>query len=181
MALASMDRPHLPSLLNVLRLARPFAACRYAGAAVEFALIGLAFFGYLMAIINLGMLGLTLSVMQRSLELTARTTAVSVAANGSTATCPTVATVQNYFNRFSAPIIPANAVTLTFYSYSTTGNVTQLGSTASPWVKSGSGLNGSYIAVNASYNWKPIGFSKFGGVTLTLTTVAFSTGAATCT
>lgn len=138
----------------------------------------MASIGFLMAIVNLGMLGFTLSVLQRAVELTARTTAVSVAAGGSSTACPTATTVQTIFNNYAAPLIPADATTLTYYSYPTSGSTVV--TVSSPWVKA-SGLNGGYIAINAAYAWKPIGFAFLHGVTLSLTAVAFSTGSASCT
>lgn len=164
-------RPH------TLRALGCCLVCRRGSTAVEFAICGLAIFAFILGIINLGFLGLTLGALQHAVEQTARKAAVTAAANGSGA-CPTTTNIQTYFNQFAAPIIAANAATLTYSKYSA-GSVT---ATSTPWVDNGSGGTppGTYIALTANYRWTPIGFAMFSGITLRIETVAFAMGSPTC-
>lgn len=151
-----------------------------ASAAVEFALVGLAFIAFLLAIVNLGMFGLTLSALQQAVEKTARKAAVT-AANG-VSSCPTEAAVQTYFNNYAAPVIPANGATLSYGSYASGSFATLASTRVYPWVDSGTTGSppGTYIALTAQYNWKPIGFIQFSGFTMRISSVAFAMGSPSC-
>lgn len=157
-----------------------FLICRRSAAAVEFALCGVALFAFLLGIVNLGLLGLTLGDLQHAVEQAARKAAVTAAANGA-GECPTTATIKTYFNNFAAPLLPANAATLSYRTYSS-GTVTTSANPSNPWVdNASSGIpNGTYLALTATYAWKPIGFAAFKGITLSISTVAFAMGAPTC-
>lgn len=151
--------------------------CRRGSTAVEFAICAIAIFVFILGIINLGLLGLTLATLQHAVEQTARKAAVTAAAKGSGA-CPTTTDVQTYFNQFAKPVIAADAATLTYSQYSG-GSVIAI---STPWVDNGLGGTppGTYIALTATYQWKPIGFAMFNGITLRIETVAFAMGSPTC-
>lgn len=141
-------------------------------------MVGLAFFSFLMAIVNLGDLGLVLGAMQHAVQGASRQAAVTAAANlssnGSKTTCPTTSDVQGYFNNYAASVLNASAITLSYGSAS-----------SGPWINDGAASPaGTYIALTAAYVWQPIGLPKLGsGLTLKLTSVAFVMGsgaAVTC-
>jgi Flp pilus assembly protein TadG len=160
-------------------LGRRFAVSRRGSTAVEFAISGIAIFAFILGILNLGLLGLTLGTLQRATEQAARKAAVT-AANYPNTACPTTANIQTYFNQFASPIIAANAATLTYSKYSS-GSV--VSNTANdPWVDNSSSTAppGTYIALTATYRWKPVGFAMFSGVTLNIKTVAFAMGSPQC-
>ncbi|HVE20918.1 MAG TPA: TadE family protein [Acidocella sp.] len=168
-----MKRPGFPEKSAGRHLTRRFAASRQANATVEFALCGLALTAFLLGIVNLGLLGFTIGALQHAVEQAARTAAVSAAGGA----CPTLPTIKGYFNTDAAPAIPANGATLAFSTYSN-GSVSAV---SGPWVDNGtSSLPGTYIALTASYNWKPIGFASFVNIPLTIKTVAFAMGSPTC-
>lgn len=175
-----MAKP-LPMLLT--RFAA-FARARSGAAAVEFALLGLSTFAFFFAILNLGLLGFTLTTLQRAVEMTARTAAVNATVAGSSTgsgVCPTVSDVTGYFNQYVGHMIPkvgaAKGPTLTFYTDASGTPVAFTG----PWVNSTSGApSGTYIALGASYTWSPIGFAKLVSIPLTIKTVAFAMGSLSC-
>jgi Flp pilus assembly protein TadG len=158
------------SRLDVCRLCR-LGRERRSGAAVEFAIAGAALIAFLFGIVNLGLLGLTVGALQHAVEQTARMAAVTAAKNGG-GDCPSIATIQGDFYHYAAPVIAANAATLTYGSGA-------VGASGDPWVDSSS-PPGTYIALGAAYNWKPIGFPSFAGINLTIKTVAFAMGSPTC-
>jgi Flp pilus assembly protein TadG len=158
----------------LLRLGR----ARRASTAVEFALTGLALFLFLLAIVNLGMLGFSLGALVRGVQSAARTAAVNAAANYATTgaiTCPSNAAVVGYFNSYADPPLPAATT-------SATGNPT----ITAAWTDNTSGAvtsepQGVYLTLTGTYKWLPIGFSNFGssGIKLSITTVAEVMGSAT--
>jgi hypothetical protein len=153
------------------RIGGRFAAARRAAEAVEFALVSLAFITFLMAILNLGDLGFTLSTLQREAQTTARDAAVAAAAdvsgNGRQSTCPSAAQIQTMFTT-ATPAAPLFHPVLTLNSPVWTDH----GSTTAP--------NGTYLSLTASDEWQPIGFPGFAKVDLSVTTVAFAMGAPPC-
>ncbi len=157
---------------------------RSAAAAVEFALMGLATFAFFFAILNLGLLGFTLSTLQRAVEMASRTAAVNATVAGSSTgsgVCPTVSDVTGYFNRYMGHMIPkvgaANGPTLTFYTNASGTPASFSG----PWVNSTSAApTGTYIALGASYTWSPIGFAELASIPLTIKTIAFAMGSPSC-
>ena len=173
---------HCPaSPFRTLRhLGARFAGGRQASAAVEFALGGLALFAFLMGIVNLGYLGLTLGALQHAVEQTARKAAVTAAANPSA--CPTSANIQTIFNGFASPVLPLNGPTLSYSSYSSSTATISPDTATDPWVDNTSSQAppGTYLALTAAYNWKPIGFAEFSGIKLSITTVAFAMGSPQC-
>jgi Flp pilus assembly protein TadG len=144
-----------------------------AGAAVEFALVGLAFFGFLLGIINAGLLGLGVSTITRSVQSTARWASVqasaSYAQSGSTITEPCFDRTMAAFNSFiTAPIPPMNTASAANGSANgteTTGPTTVLVN----WTSGSSA--GAYLTVTATYTWQPLGFAAFGvGFPVSITT-----------
>jgi Flp pilus assembly protein TadG len=160
-------------------LAGHFLTTRRGAAAVEFALTSFWLFLFLFAILNLGYLGFTLGVLQHAVEDTARKAAVTASANLSATpatACPNGSQIQSYFNNYSSPLLPAVG--------SASGPVLTPSTTASSVWTTGS-LPGSYLALTATYKWRPIGFPALlgTGITLGITTVSFAmgTGTTACT
>jgi len=160
---------------RIIRLAAACARHRRAFAAVEFALVSLAMFGFLLAIINLGMLGLTLGALVHGVQSAARTAAVQTSYNYATSralTCPSNAAIIGYFNQHADPPLPPATSTTSnpalIASWSNNGNDTV--TTEPP---------GVYLTLTGTYRWVPIGFAPFGaGINLSITTVATVTGSA---
>ncbi len=151
------------------------AAQRRAGAASEFALCGLGLFAFILAVVNMGLLGLSLGALERGVQASARQAAVTAAnsyASASTYTCPTAATVQGYFNGFANPPLPPSVA-----GPPNTGPILVI-----TWVNNSSYSNASqppgvFITLTATYNWIPLGFSNFGpSIPLKLSTLADVTG-----
>jgi Flp pilus assembly protein TadG len=154
---------------------------RRGAAAVEFALVSLALFMFLLAILNLGMLGFTLGALVRGVQSAARAAAVQTASNYATndaITCPANAVIVSDFNRYADPPLPpatsatSNPGVTAIWSNNGTDAIT----TEPP---------GVYLTLTASYRWTPIGLPAFGtGINLKITTVATVTGssqvASTC-
>jgi hypothetical protein len=155
-------------------LACQLAATRRAGAATEFALCGLGLFAFIMAVVNMGLLGLSLGALQRGVQASARQAAVNAAASyaassSATFTCPSTATINNYFNGFANPPLPpvgsSNGPTL---AISWVNNSSDSTATEPP---------GVYITLTATYNWVPLGFGELGpSISLKLSTLAEVTG-----
>ncbi len=160
---------------SVIRLATALARQRGAVVAVEFALVSLAMFGFLLAIINLGMLGLTLGALVHGVQSAARAAAMQTSYNYATSrtlTCPTNATIIGYFNQHADPPLPP--------ATGTTSNPAVIAS----WSNNGNGSvttepPGVYLTLTGTYRWVPLGFAPFGaGINLSITTVATATGSA---
>jgi len=157
------------------RLAKNLARHRRAGAAVEFALVGLAMVGFLLAIVNLGMLGFTIGALVRGVQSAARAAAVQTANTYATTeaiTCPSESAIVGYFNQYADPPLPP--------ATGTTGNP----AVTATWSDNGGDATtteppGVYLTLTATYKWAPIGFAAFGtGINLSITTVATVTGTA---
>jgi Flp pilus assembly protein TadG len=157
------------------RLAAGLARQRRAGAAVEFALVGTALVAFLLAIVNLGMLGFSVGALVRGVQSAARAAAVQTAATYAATeaiTCPSESAIVGYFNEYADPPLPPAT-----------------GATGNPAVNASWSDNGGdavtteppgvYLTLTATYKWVPIGFAPFGaGINLSITTVATVTGTA---
>jgi hypothetical protein len=165
-------------MLCTLNVGRYLAITQRAGAAIEFALSGLALLIFLMAIINLGDLGLTLGALEHGIQASARETAIQTTANlatNGTVTCPTDDNIRTYFNNFAAPPLPA-----------ATGSPTD-GSpiVTAAWVDNVLGTTAGvpptlYLNLNVAYTWYPIGLPAIfkTGIKLGMTAVATVIGPA---
>jgi hypothetical protein len=136
---------------------------------------------FLIAIVNLGLLGFAAGALVRGVESAARAAAVqSAAAYAATnaITCPSESAIVGYFNQYADPPLPP--------ATGTTGNPAVTAS----WSDNGGDTvttepPGVYLTLTATYRWVPIGFAPFGaGINLSITTVATVTGssqlASTC-
>jgi len=159
-------------------LASGFARHCRAGTATEFALISFALVAFLLAIVNLGMLGFSAGALVRGVESAARAAAVQTAATYAATnaiTCPSESAIVGYFNEYADPPLPA-----------ATGKTGNPAVTAS-WSDNGGDTvttepPGVYLTLTATYKWVPIGFAPFGtGINLSITTVATVTGTAQAT
>jgi hypothetical protein len=148
---------------------------RRAGAAVEFALVGTALVAFLLAIVNLGMLGFSVGALVRGVQSAARAAAVQTAATYAATeaiTCPSESAIVGYFNEYADPPLPPAS--------GTTGNP----AVNATWSDNGGDAvatepPGVYLTLTATYKWVPIGFAPFGaGINLSITTVATVTGTA---
>jgi Flp pilus assembly protein TadG len=157
------------------RLAAALARQRRGGAAVEFALVGMALVAFLLAIVNLGMLGFSVGALVRGVQSAARAAAVQTAATYAATeavTCPSESAIVGYFNEYADPPLPPAS--------GTTGNPAVNAS----WSDNGGDAvttepPGVYLTLTATYKWVPIGFAPFGtGINLSITTVATVTGTA---
>jgi Flp pilus assembly protein TadG len=141
---------------------RRFNAANRAVASIEFAISGMALILFMLAIVNLGDLGLVLGAMQHGAESAARSAAVqssSNIANGSA--CSNTAAVQSYFNAAASPPLPAA-------TGSPTDGTPQI---QTSWTNNGANntIPGTYVTVKASYNWTPIGLPNTASIPLNIT------------
>jgi hypothetical protein len=156
------------------RTLRHLGKVRRAGAAVEFALCGMAFFGFIMAIVNLGLLGFSLGALARSVQATGRWAAVTASSSytGSQITLPCLSSDVTAFNRFADPALPALAQTSGTASSTgsqTTGNLTL----SATWTGTAGASPGEFVQLTGTYKWVPLGFAPFGaGFPLRITTAA---------
>jgi Flp pilus assembly protein TadG len=143
-------------------------------AAVEFALIGLAMVAFIMAIVDLGMLGFSLGALTHGVQSAARTAVVNAAnayATNGAISCPTTSTIIGYFNSYANPPLPA--------ATGSTGNP----AVTATWTNNSSDTvttepQGVYLTLTATYTWQPLGFAAFGntGIRLSITSVALVPG-----
>jgi Flp pilus assembly protein TadG len=152
-----------------VKFLRGFSTDRRGAALLEFAINGIALFAFFMAIINVGLLGMSFGALERGVEGTARMAAANAAANYVSSnytalTCPTAATVQGYFKAFAVPALSDNATV------------------KASWTNNGTGTNTTdpaavYVTVTATYTWRPLGF-PYGtlNIPLSLNTIAVVTG-----
>lgn len=169
-------RASLPAPAMLRHALRSIAGCRRGSAAVEFALCGTAFLGFILGIINLGLLGLDLGALAHGVQTTGRWAAVnataSYASSGSAITEPCLGSVVTAFNGFSAPVLPSIAQPSSSSTISGTAGAGNLSLTAS-WSSSAGSAPGVYLTLTGTYTWHPLGFAKFGGgIPLTITTAA---------
>lgn len=146
-----------------------FARARRAAAAVEFAICGLALLLFIFGILNLGLLGLSLSALARGVQSAARAAAVYTSAqyaNTGAFTCPSPGTIVTDFNHAVSPALPSAGtvngsnplVTVTWTNNGTNGEA------GDP--------PGLYLTLTGSYRWSPIGFNGlFPSIPLSITTV----------
>lgn len=145
----------------------PFGRCRRGGAAVEFALVGLALMLFLGALVELGELGFSIAAQARGVQAAARAAAmdasngVATSANG-TPTEDSIATIRGYFNQYAdPPLAPPNGTSGPQVSAEWCTNT---GGSAPPAL---------YLILTVSNTWVPPGFNMFSsGFTISLTTVA---------
>jgi Flp pilus assembly protein TadG len=148
-------------------------ACRKAGAAVEFAIVGVAFFAFIMAILNLGLVGFSLGAVARGTQAAGRAAAVKAAANYAstgTFTCPAPAAIAGYFNNAVSPPLPVSGTSSTasnpyINAVWTNNNAAAAGEPP-----------GVYLTLITTYNWHPVGFNFGSGITLKIATVATAPG-----
>jgi hypothetical protein len=154
-----------------------FTIARRAAAAVEFALLGLAVVGFLLVIVNLGILGLDIATLARSVQATGRWAAVSAtasyAASSGTITEPCLGSVVTVFNHYGAPPLP----TLTVPGGSSASGTQTTGSISlqTSWRGSTGAAPGVYLTLSATYNWRPFGYAKFGTLALPIRIVTAAT------
>jgi hypothetical protein len=150
--------------------ARRFAQARQAAAAVEFAICGLALILFIFGIVNLGLLGMSVSALARGVQSAARAAAVNTSAqfaNAGAFTCPSAGSIVTDFNNAAGPGLPSAG--------DASGSNPRLTIT---WTDNGtSSIEGDppglYLTLTASYQWSPIGFSGlFPSIPLSITTVA---------
>jgi len=161
------------------RIVTRFAAARRGGPAVEFAISGTLLFGFIMGIINLGLLGLSVGALTRGVEATGRWAAIQAAASyassGSTVTEPCFSRVTSAFNGFVSPPLPALGTP-------TSNTITSNGLTLTiNWTTTGVGkAPGVYLTLTGTYAWQPLGFHLFGsGFNVNITTAATVLGSST--
>lgn len=157
-------------------LLRRFIEHRRGVAAVEFAIASLAIFAFIMVLLNLGLLGLEVSLQARATQATARAATVAVSkyytVNGSydcaVSTTTSYSSISTMFDSFSNPALPTSGtfggsnplITATWYNTPS--------SATSPALPTGIAL-----MLTSQYTWRPIGFAKLGnGITLKISTVA---------
>jgi hypothetical protein len=165
---------------------RRFVLARGAVASVEFAICGLGVFFFIIALLNLGLLGFSMSDLARTIQSTARYAAVTAAnsyANNSSYTCPSLGTVVTAYNSYTYGALPTLAVPsgTTSSGSQTNGNMTL----TTAWTNStgSAGSVGLYVTLTGTYTWKPVGWpGAFSGIPLKISTVAtvtYSSGVAT--
>jgi Flp pilus assembly protein TadG len=149
--------------------ARAFARARQAAAAVEFAICGLALLLFIFGIVNLGLLGLSLSALARGVQSAARAAAVDSSAryaNAGAFTCPSNSTIVTDFNNAADPALPGAG--------DANGSNPRLTIT---WTNNGTSSDagdppGLYLTLTGTYRWSPIGFNGlFPSIPLSITTV----------
>jgi hypothetical protein len=154
-----------------------FTTARRGSVAVEFALLGLAVVGFLFVIVNLGVLGLDIATLARTVQATGRWAAVSAtasyAASGGTITEPCLGSVVTVFNNYGAPPLPTLAA-----PGSSAANGTQTSGALTlqtSWSGGTGAAPGVYLTLAATYNWRPFGYAKFGTMALPIRIVTAAT------
>jgi hypothetical protein len=152
---------------------RALLAARHGGTATEFALVGFAAFLFMMAILNIGMLGFSVGALEHAVQATARREAVAASLSNVTNdqfVCPAASVVQSDFNSYSQPALPASAT-------SNAGNTGPLLDIL--WTDNNPSIPGVYLTLTATYDWTPIGFALLGnGLVMSVTAAAEVTGSA---
>lgn len=165
---------------SLSRVFRSLVQERHAAAAAEFAICGLVMMAFIMAIINLGLLGFSVGTMQRGIQVAARNAAVTSAnnyvntlANGTnTYTCPSASTIAATFNSLTGNVLPPASTSSSSKLYLIAkwyNNSTGTAYTSMP--------PGVVVVVSVTYKWSPLDFVAFGNLlTLRLTTVSVVNG-----
>jgi Flp pilus assembly protein TadG len=162
-------------LRSLLRLLRRLAAERRGGPAVEFAISGTVLFGFMLGIIDLGLLGMDLGALTRAVQATGRWAAVQASASygsGTTITEPCASSTATAFNGFATPALPALPTTATT---SPTGTINNSNVTlTTTWTNTAAGqAPGVYVTVTGKYKFVPGNFNAFGtGFSISITTAA---------
>lgn len=142
---------------------RRFLLCRRAGAAMEFAICGLAFFLLVFAVLDLGDLALVTGAMTYSTEVTAHAAAVQTEENlaglGASTSCLTSSQIVAIFNAALPAILPTAVYQ---------GNGAGAPGLAYSWSQQENDT-GTYLTVTASYKWVPPGGFLHASVPLTVT------------
>jgi len=162
-------------MANSFKIFRSFSKTKRGNVAVEFALSGLALFAFLMAILNLGLLGFSIGALVHGVQAAARKAGLDASASyatstNNTMTCDSSSIIQGYFDSYADPPLPASGTNpvvtanWTNNTGSTTGNPP-----------------GVFLTLSATYKWVPFGFALFGkGFTIGITTVAVVDGSMNC-
>ncbi|HQU04496.1 MAG TPA: TadE/TadG family type IV pilus assembly protein [Acidocella sp.] len=160
---------------------KSFYKTKKSAAAVEFALSSLALFLFLLAIVNIGLLGFSISAMEHGVQAAARHAAVDAAHSYETSTspksfsCDSASTIATYFDGYADPPLPTAGTATTdnpYISATWTNNTGTTPLTTEP--------PGEYLKLTATYRWSAIGFpARFGSITLKYTTVATVMGTTT--
>lgn len=154
-----------------------FYKARRGAAAVEFALTGLALLAFILAILNLGLIGFSLDGLARSVQATARSAAMQASSSYNktgTMTCPAMSTITTLFNHYADPPLPpagtaagSNPLITAIWTNNNAGTGTNE-------------LPGVYLTLTVKYLWRPTGFAAFGkGIPLSITTAATVMGSDT--
>jgi Flp pilus assembly protein TadG len=164
--------------MNLFHLAGRLAKNRDAGTATEFAICGLAYFAFMLGIVNLGMAGISLGALSRGVQQAGRMAAVQAASNYAASspgvfTCPAPAVVATYFNNAVNPPLPSAGTNASTSNPYINAVWTDNDSSTAGASNAATEPPGVYVTLTASYRWKPIGFNVFGnGLVLKITTVA---------
>ncbi len=152
------------------RAVRRLVGTRRAAAAVEFGLVGFAFFGFIFVILNLGLLGFSLGALSRGVQTAARAAALATANQYTTTqayTAPSACTVDGFFDGIADPPFKPSGTSTSSnpkITISWVNNSANLVATEPP---------GLYVAITGTYLWKPLGFEAlFSGITLKISSVA---------
>ena len=143
---------------------------RRGAAAVEFALSAIALLAFLMAIINLGLLGFSLSALARGVQAAARASVVYTSAQFATTKSfitPSCAATTGFFNSAVGGPLPAAGTSSGSNPLLTVNWTNNYNSTIANYPP------GVILTLTGSYNWTPFGFEGFfKGIPLRITTVA---------
>jgi len=167
-------------LLSVRLALRRLAAAEQGGAAVEFGICGPALFGFIFAIVNLGLLGFQFGALVHAVQATGRWAAVqataSVVNSQTSITEPCLGSDVSEFNALADPPLTAMSQptgTAAATGSQTTGNVTLTVS----WTGTAGSANGIYDTFTGVLNWQPIGLAGFGlGFPMKISTAASTVG-----
>lgn len=137
-------------------------------ASIEFALVGSALILFLMAIINLGLLGFSLGALERATEGSARSAAMYASrqySNTGTMICPSNTIIVSTFNQYSHPPLPdAGTASSSNPKLNIVWTNNSDGTVASDW-------HGVYLTLTSTYRWSPFGLT-FASIPLSVTAAA---------
>lgn len=143
---------------------------RRGAAAVEFALSAIALLAFLLAIINLGLLGFSLSALARGVQTAARASVVYTSAQYATTksfVTPSCAATTGYFDSAVGGPMPSAGTSSGSNPLLTVNWTNNYNSTVANYPP------GVILTLTGSYNWTPFGFEGFfKGIPLRITTVA---------
>jgi hypothetical protein len=148
-----------------------FCADRAGGPAIEFAICGTALAAFLIAVLNLALLGLVLGALEHGVQMAGRWDAIqasaSYASSTNTVTAPCLGRVVTAFNAYASPPLPSIAQPS---GSSATGTASSNPlSIKVTWYPGGAGGSpGAYLTLLGTYNWSPFGFANFPAISLPL-------------